>query len=173
MIKKEFNSNGTGDTVTESPVDNNMSNQIVDNNNGNNTSTKEEQKTNYDSGKSETKTISAQGKVLRVTASVMIDRILTDDEVDQLTQSVSNAIGLNPVNGDQLTVTGMPFDINMFNNECHLVDKEVLMVSMIYEGYKQREIVKQLKLDMATYELLLKNIREKIENNYLRNSIKI
>ena len=42
-----------------------------------------------------------------------------------------------------------------------------------YEGYKQREIVKQLKLDMATYELLLKNIREKIENNYLRNSIKI
>ena len=82
----------------------------MDNNNGNNTSTKEEQKTNYDSGKSETKTISAQGKVLRVTASVMIDRILTDDEVDQLTQSVSNAIGLNPVNGDQLSVAGMPFD---------------------------------------------------------------
>lgn len=107
---KEFNTNGTGDTVTESPVDNNMSNQIVDNNNGNNTSTKEEQKTNYDSGKSETKTISAQGKVLRVTASVMIDRTLTDDEVDQLTQSVSNAIGLNPVNGDQLSVAGMPFD---------------------------------------------------------------
>lgn len=107
---KEFNSNGTGDTITESPVDNNMSNQIVDNNNGNNTSTKEEQKTNYDSGKSETKTISAQGKVLRVTASVMIDRNLTDDEVDQLTQSVSNAIGLNPVNGDQLSVAGMPFD---------------------------------------------------------------
>ena len=71
------------------------------------------------------------------------------------------------------SVTGMPFDINMFNNECYLVDKEVLMVNMIYEGYKQREIVKQLKLDMATYELLLKNIREKIENNYLRNSIKI
>lgn len=71
------------------------------------------------------------------------------------------------------SVTEMPFDINMFNNECHLVDKEVLMVNMIYEGYKQREIAKQLKLDMATYELLLKNIREKIENNYLRNSIKI
>lgn len=71
------------------------------------------------------------------------------------------------------SVTGIPFDINEFNNECHLVDKEVLMVSMIYEGYKQREIVKQLKLDMTTYELLLHNIREKIENNYLKNSIKI
>ena len=71
------------------------------------------------------------------------------------------------------SVTGMPFDINTFNSECHLVDKEILMVSMIYEGYKQREIVKQLKLDMTTYELLLRNIREKIENNYLKNSIKI
>ncbi|MBE6062719.1 MAG: flagellar basal body M-ring protein FliF [Clostridium butyricum] len=107
---KEFNNSGTGDTITESPVDNNMSNQIENNKNGNNTSSKEEQKTNYDSGKSEVKTISAQGKVLRVTASVMIDRTLTDDEVELLTKSVSNAIGLNPVNGDQLSVAGMPFD---------------------------------------------------------------
>lgn len=107
---KEFNSSSAGDTVTESPVDNNMSNQIEENDNGNNKSTKEEQKTNYDSGKSEVKTISAQGKVLRVTASVVIDRTLTDDEVDQLTKAVSNAIGLNPLNGDQLSVAGMPFD---------------------------------------------------------------
>ena len=96
--------------MTESPVDNNMSNQINENNKDNSTSTKEEQKTNYDSGKSEVKTISAQGKVLRVTASVIVDRTLTDDEVTQLTKSVSNAIGLNPVNGDQLSVVGMPFD---------------------------------------------------------------
>lgn len=110
---KEFNSTGTDGEITESPVDNNMSNQIEDNNNGNNTSTKEEQKTNYDSGKSETKTISAQGKVQRLTASVVIDRTLTDEEVDQLTQSVSNAIGLNPVNGDQISVAGMPFDTSL------------------------------------------------------------
>lgn len=110
---KEFNSSGTDGDITESPVDNNMSNQIEDNNNGNNTSTREEQKTNYDSGKSETKTISAQGKVQRVTASVMIDRNLTEDEVNQLSQSVSNAIGLNPVNGDQISVVGMPFDTSL------------------------------------------------------------
>lgn len=109
-ILKESNSSSTGDTVTESPVDNNMSNQINENNKDNSTSTREEQKTNYDSGKSEVKTITAQGKVLRVTASVVVDRTLTDDEVTQLTKSISNAIGLNPVNGDQLSVVGMPFD---------------------------------------------------------------
>lgn len=135
---KEFNSS-TDSTVSESPIDNNMSNQIEDNNNGNNTSTREEQKTNYDSGKSETKTISAQGKVQRVTASVMIDRNLTEDEVNQLSQSVSNAIGLNPINGDQISVVGMPFDttledkakadIEKMNAEEEARNKTIMMIA--------------------------------------------
>lgn len=108
---KEMNKNADGDdTTSESPVDNNMSNQIVDNN-GNTISTKEEQKTNYDSGKSETKTIEAQGKVERLTATVYINKgNLTQQEKDEFQSGVANAIGINEARGDQITVSGMAFD---------------------------------------------------------------
>ena len=106
-----MNKNANGDdTTSESPVDNNMSNQIVDNN-GNTISTKEEQKTNYDSGKSETKTIEAQGKVERLTATVYINKgNLTQQEKDEFQSGVANAIGINEARGDQITVSGMAFD---------------------------------------------------------------
>ena len=105
---KELNSAKDG-TVSESPIDNNMSNEINDNN-STSSSTKEEQKTNYDSGKSETKTITAQGEVKRLTATVFIDRTLTDDEQQIFHDGVANAIGVNEVNGDKISVIGMPFD---------------------------------------------------------------
>ncbi|MGM9934971.1 MAG: flagellar basal-body MS-ring/collar protein FliF [Clostridium sp.] len=106
---KETNSSGDG-TVSESPVDNNMSNEIVDNN-GTSTSTKEEQKTNYDSGKSEIKTIGAQGKVSRLTATVYLNRSdLTEAEIQEYEQELANAIGIDPTRGDQITVNGKAFD---------------------------------------------------------------
>ena len=105
---KETNSSSDG-TVSESPVDNNMTNEIVDNN-GNSNSTKEEQKTNYDSGKSESKVIEAQGKVERLTATVYLNKDLTAEEVQEYEQELANAIGINPTRGDQITVNGKQFD---------------------------------------------------------------
>lgn len=105
---KETNNSSDG-TVSESPVDNNMSNQIVDNN-GNSNSTKEEQKTNYDSGKTETKTIEAQGKIQRLTATIYLNRDLTAEEIQEYEQELANAIGINPIRGDQITVSGKQFD---------------------------------------------------------------
>ena len=105
---KETNKNGDG-TASESPVDNNMSNEIVNNNSSSNSS-KEEQKTNYDSGKSESKTIQAQGKVDRLTATVYLNKTLTQEQKQEFEDGVANAIGIDATRGDQITVSGMTFD---------------------------------------------------------------
>ena len=120
-------SDSVGGTITESPVDNNMSNEITDNGGDKSSSTREDQKTNYEVGKSETKIISAPGEVKRLTASVMIDGNLDANTQTALEDAVSNAIGLDPTKGDQITVLGMPFDttlqqqeedaVNAFNQE--------------------------------------------------------
>lgn len=123
---KEIN-DSVGGTVTESPVDNNMSNEIADKTGDKSSSSREDQKTNYEVGKSETKVISAPGEVKRLTASVMIDGNLDANTQSILEDAVSNAIGLDSTKGDQVTVVGMPFDttlqqeqedaVNAFNNE--------------------------------------------------------
>lgn len=105
---KETNNSGAG-TVSESPVDNNMTNEINTNNDTSN-SIKEDQKTNYEVGKSETKTISAPGEVKRMTASVMIDGNLDAATQTSLQDAVSNAIGVDATRGDQVSVLGMAFD---------------------------------------------------------------
>ncbi|WP_244834832.1 flagellar basal-body MS-ring/collar protein FliF [Clostridium sp. BJN0001] len=107
---KETSNTTNGGNQSQSPVDNNMSNQITDGTNDTNSSAKEEQKTNYDSGKSESKTIVAPGEVKRKTVSVIIDGNLDADTQSQIENLVSNAVGLDATKGDQLTVAGMAFD---------------------------------------------------------------
>ncbi|OPX45337.1 flagellar M-ring protein FliF C-terminal domain-containing protein [Clostridium thermobutyricum] len=104
----EGNSTSNGAT-SESPVDNNMSNTIEENNSGVKSS-KNEQSTNYESGKTETQVISAPGEVKRLTASVIIDGNLDTGTINTITQSVENAIGLNSERGDKISVASMDFD---------------------------------------------------------------
>ncbi|WP_456008274.1 flagellar M-ring protein FliF C-terminal domain-containing protein, partial [Clostridium butyricum] len=118
---KESNKNGDG-TVSESPVDNNMSNEIVNNNSSSNSS-KEEQKTNYDSGKSESKTIQAQGKVDRLTATVYLNKTLTQEEKQEFEDGVANAIGIDATRGDQITVSGMTFDTSSIDKAQAALDE--------------------------------------------------
>jgi flagellar M-ring protein FliF len=109
---KEVDPSGAS-TDSQSPVDNNMSNQITSNttNTTNNTnSSKEDQKTNYQLGQTETKVISAPGEVKRLTASVMIDGNLDAQTQQALETQVANAIGLDPTRGDKDSVLGMAFD---------------------------------------------------------------
>ena len=107
---KETNAGGTGSDTSQSPVDNNMSNQITNNTTNNSTSSKEDQKTNYDVGKSETKTISAPGEVKRLTAAVTIDGNLDAQTQQALETQVANAIGMDTLRGDKVSVLGMAFD---------------------------------------------------------------
>lgn len=118
---KELNNSGTGNTTGQSPVDNNMTNSITSTNNANastttttngdkSTSSKEDQKTNYEVGKSESKVISAPGEVKRLTASVVVDGNLDPATQQTLQNAVGNAIGLDALRGDQVSVLGMAFD---------------------------------------------------------------
>ena len=108
---KEANDSGTGAATSQSPVDNNMTNTITTTNNGDkSTSSKENQKTNYEVGKSESKVISAPGEVNRLTANVFVDGNLDDATKQTLENAVGNAIGYNALRGDQLSVVGIPFD---------------------------------------------------------------
>lgn len=105
---KEQNNSSNGQ-VSESPVDNNMSNEVV-NGNDNSSSVNENQKTNYEVGKSETKVISAPGEVKRITASVLIDANLDAATQEQIQRVVQNAVGFDSTRGDQVSVLGIAFD---------------------------------------------------------------
>ncbi|MDR3594003.1 flagellar basal-body MS-ring/collar protein FliF [Clostridium sp.] len=107
---KETDAAGAG-TTSQSPVDNNMSNQITSGTtNSNPTSSKENQKTNYEVGKTESKVISAPGEVKRLTASVVVDGNLDAATQQTLENAVGNAIGLDATRGDKISVVGMAFD---------------------------------------------------------------
>lgn len=107
---KEANTGTAGGAASQSPVDNNMTNQITTTNGDKSTSSKEDQKTNYEVGKSESKVIGAPGEVKRLTASVVVDGNLDDATRQQLENAVGNAIGLDALRGDQVSVLGIPFD---------------------------------------------------------------
>lgn len=105
---KDVNTNGTA-AEGASPLDNNVGNTI-ETEDGLGTSTSEKQITNYDTGKTETKTISAPGGIKRLTASVMIDGNLDAATQEQISKSIANAIGLKADRGDEISVVGMAFD---------------------------------------------------------------
>ncbi|MGL5086929.1 MAG: flagellar M-ring protein FliF C-terminal domain-containing protein, partial [Clostridium sp.] len=105
---KEMNS-ANGEELTEGPVDNNMGNTIEDEE-GNINALKEEEKTNYESGKTETKTISAPGEVRRLTATVFVDGNLEPRLQEAVEKAVGTAIGFKAERGDDITVEGILFD---------------------------------------------------------------
>lgn len=106
---KEENGNTTSGT-SGSAVDENMVNTITDGEEETSTSTREEQTTNYEVGKSENVVISAPGEVRRLTTSVIVDGELQTNVQTALENAVANAVGLNTERGDQISVVGITFD---------------------------------------------------------------
>ncbi|MGL5150845.1 MAG: flagellar basal-body MS-ring/collar protein FliF [Clostridium sp.] len=112
IVSQELNrEETTGNTGADSnsPVDNNMS-PTIGNSNGNSSSIKDGSTTNYESGKSETVTISAPGEVRRMTTSVFVDGVLDAGTKDTLEDAIGSAIGINIERGDKISVVGMQFD---------------------------------------------------------------
>ncbi|SFU30800.1 flagellar M-ring protein FliF [Clostridium sp. DSM 8431] len=110
QTSKEQSTSSDGATDSGSTVDNNLSNTIIKDD-GKVTSSKEEQTTNYDSGKSESTIISSPGEIKRMTASIFIDDgALPADTRDQLEKSVASAIGIDTTRGDEISLVGMAFD---------------------------------------------------------------
>ena len=86
----------------------NTSTSTTTTNNGNTLiSSKEDQKTNYEVGKNESKVISAPGEVKRLTASVVVDGTLDPATQQTIESAVGNAIGMDTDRGDKVSVLGM------------------------------------------------------------------
>lgn len=115
---------GSTNNLSQSPIDNNMSNTAPtqDISTSGNT-THEEVTTNYEVGKSETTTIKAPGSVKRITASVIIDGNLDDNLKTQVTGLVANAIGFDNKRGDTISVEGLKFDDTDAQNAQKAVDE--------------------------------------------------
>lgn len=106
-IKEE---NTSSDKVNSgSPVDESMQNTIAENTEEN-SSSREEVTTNYETGRTEIQTISAPGEVKRLTATVFVDGNLDQNVQTAIENAVANAIGLNAERGDSISVIGMQFD---------------------------------------------------------------
>lgn len=96
-------------TKSESPVDNNMSNTINEEE-GTITSTSESQTTNYETGRTQSEIISAPGEVKRLTASVFIDGNYDAATLSNLEKAVAAAVGINTSRGDEISLVNMEFD---------------------------------------------------------------
>lgn len=123
VIKSETKSeNTTTDSgKTGGAVDNNMNN-TKDNTNSKTTS--KEEKTDYNTGKVETKTIKAQGELNRVTASVAINGQLSRVVTNNVEKMVSDAIGFQEGRGDSVSVVAMEFNANGMTEEEMAAKKE-------------------------------------------------
>lgn len=129
---QEINSED-GEITSDSPVDNNMGNTIIDVINGEIISSKEEKTVNYEVGKTETIVNSAPGEIERLTASVMVDGNLTAVQQENVRMLAANALGLSTDRGDEITVVGMPFD----TTEKDMIAKE--LADMVAEAEKERK----------------------------------
>jgi len=170
---KEGNTAGTAGTTSQSPVDNNMTNAITNTTGDKSTSSKENQKTNYEIGKSESKVISAPGKVQRLTASVIIDGNLDDATKLQLENVVGNAIGLDALRGDKVSVVGMPFDTTakvQAQTEIDAMTAEAATASrnqmIIIAG-----ILGALLLGLIIFLVIKRRKKKKVENEQLLNTL--
>lgn len=66
--------------------------------------------TNYDNSTHETEQIESQGKIKRITATVLIDGSLEQEQISQWRGAVATAIGYDETRGDQISLLSMPFD---------------------------------------------------------------
>jgi flagellar M-ring protein FliF len=69
--------------------------------------------TNYDNSTHESTEVETQGKIKRLTATVLIDGTLEQAEVDNWRGAVATAIGADDARGDRISVMAMPFDTSV------------------------------------------------------------
>jgi len=175
---KEANTSGTGAATAQSPVDNNMTNTITTNttNGDKSTSSKEDQKTNYEVGKNESKVISAPGEVKRLTASVVVDGTLDAATQQTIENAVGNAIGMDALRGDKVSVLGMAFDttlqdqakaeIDAMNAQAATATSNTKNIMMIIAG-----ILGALLLGVIIFLIAKRRKKKKVENDQLLDTL--
>ena len=91
--------------------------------NDTNLNTSREESIEYETGRTESKTIKAQGEINKITASVAINGNLNNKTLQQVEDIVSNIIGVDKNRGDSISVVGMPFD-TLANEDDNLAVKD-------------------------------------------------
>ncbi|GHV30449.1 flagellar M-ring protein [Synergistales bacterium] len=66
--------------------------------------------TNYDNSTQESQQVESQGKIKRLTATVLISNKLSQRELDTFRDSVATAIGYNETRGDKISMVAREFD---------------------------------------------------------------
>jgi flagellar M-ring protein FliF len=69
--------------------------------------------TNYDNSTHESMEVETQGKIKRLTATVLIDGSLEQTELDNWRGAVATAIGADDSRGDRISIMAMPFDTSV------------------------------------------------------------
>ena len=112
--ENSYNESNNGGTVTESPVDNNMSNTIEEEDEGNSSISKSEhQINNYDHSNKETETIVAPGEVRRMTVSVFVNGKLDANTQEAFEDAIKSATGYDENRSDTISLVGMNFDTTL------------------------------------------------------------
>jgi flagellar M-ring protein FliF len=69
--------------------------------------------TNYDNSTHESSTVETQGKIKRLSATVLIDGTLEQPEIDSWRDAVVTAIGADDERGDRISIIARPFDTSI------------------------------------------------------------
>lgn len=93
---------------------------------------KQETITNYEYNRTETKQISAPGKVTHMSVSLWVNGQLSQAELTNLEQAVISATGLRQQRGDNITVTSLPFSEDTSTADSSLLVIEPAISYWIY-----------------------------------------
>lgn len=120
--ENSYNQTNSGGTVSESPVDNNMSNTIDEEADGDSTTSRtEHQINNYDHSQKTTETIKAPGEVRRMTVSVFVNGKLDEKTQIAFENAIKSATGYDETRLDTISLVGMNFD----NSQQEEIQKQV------------------------------------------------
>ena len=168
-IKENKKENTTSqDDAAGGNIDNNM-NTVGGNDTNLNTS--REESIEYETGRTESKTIKAQGEINKITASVAINGNLNNKTLQQVEDIVSNIIGVDENRGDSISVVGMPFD-TLANEDDNLAVKDdinkvmkivavvVGIVVYMYMKKKNSDIVEEDFDDSEHLDIINQKIQE-------------
>jgi flagellar M-ring protein FliF len=143
---------GNVSNISQSPVDNNMTNFSITTQGAVNTGiTKVDNIVNYNNGSTKEVTEVAPGQVTRMTASVIYNGTLTDADKAQIQAAVSNAIGFKPDRGDSISVVGMKFD----PTKAKEAEAQIAALKAQTENEAKMQMIKTIAIGAGIFLVLL------------------
>lgn len=155
-----------------SPVDENFTNTITDENGNGDQSTHDKKTTNYEISETTEKVIAAPGEIKKISASVTVnDGNLSGAEKAKINSLVTAAISYDEARGDIISIEGMNFnnydEANAENAEARLAEEEANKKALIYKYIGAGTAVIILLLIMII--ALRKSKKNKVEEENLQS----